>query len=42
MSYLCLFNYKKSHKNSNFKHTGIKYCCFYNASKCELLSNLVA
>ncbi len=33
MSYLYLFKYKKSHKNSNFKHTGIKNCCFYNASK---------
>lgn len=33
MSYLYLFKYKKSHKNSNFKHTGIKNCCFYNGSK---------
>ena len=35
MPYLYLFKYKKSHKNSNFKHTGIKNCCFYNASKCK-------
>ncbi len=33
MSYLYLFKYKKLHKNSNFKHTGIKNCCFYNTSK---------
>lgn len=35
MPYLYLFKYKKSHKNSNFKHTGIKNCCFYNASNCK-------
>jgi hypothetical protein len=33
MSYLCLFIYKKSHKNSNFKLTAIKNCCFYKAAK---------
>ena len=33
MSYLYLFKYKKSHKNSNFKLTGSKNCCFYKASK---------